>query len=121
MAQKAQAHLPIGHDGAAAGRIAPLAGERGGNAVLHDTIGSCQLLRRKRTRPRQNEGGQGHGAPGHVPGHVRSAAQPKTSPVMVLNHPSANNASWARTERGASVGLTPPAPCTSVSTPLLGT
>src|SRR5215510_13071379 len=117
MAQKAQAHLPIGHDGAAAGPIAPLAGERGGNAVFHDTIGSSQLLRRKRTRPRQNEGGQGHGAPGYL----RSAAQPKTSPVMVLNHPSANNASCARTERGASVGLTPPAPCTSVSTPLLGT
>ena len=53
-------------------------------------------------------------------GDLRTAAQPNTSLVMVLNQPSANSASCARTERGASTGLTPPAPGTSVSTPLTG-
>src|SRR5437016_6127779 len=46
--------------------------------------------------------------------------QPKTSLVMVLNQPLANTASCARAAAGALAGLTPPAPGTSMSCPLVG-
>src|SRR6516225_8394513 len=46
--------------------------------------------------------------------------QPNTSSVMVLNQPLAYWASRARVELGASRGLTPPEPSTSLSCPSAG-
>ena len=47
----------------------------------------------------------------------REPSHPKTSAVIVRNQASASTASAARVARGASAGLTPPAPGTSASCP----
>src|SRR4029453_7594143 len=99
VAQQAQADLPTGDDGAAARRIARRAGERCGDRVLTA----------RQTR-RATDGDEGC-----------AELHPKTSPVIVRNHASARTASAARAPRGASLGLTPPAPGMSASCPPLGT
>ena len=52
--------------------------------------------------------------------HSKAARYPNASAVIVLNQSSASRASCARNSAGASSGLVPPAPSTSVSRPLAG-
>src|SRR5262249_53876756 len=101
VAEQAQSDLAVRHDAAAAGGIALGAGER-----LRDRI---LALRDVALRDAQHE----HGRDDR--GQRRS--HPNTSPVIVRNQASASTASAARIARGASWGLTPPAPGTSASGP----
>src|SRR5262249_15010274 len=96
VAEQAEAHLATGDDRAAARGITLGAGERLPNRVL---------------RVRGAQHGRGRDDRGHRGCH------PKTSAVIVRNHASASTASAARVARGASWGLTPPAPGTSASCP----
>ena len=115
MAQQAKPDLPIGHDRAAARRIALRAGQRGRDRVADDRIGAQALLgeRARRSTPAWPR------APSHVQADVTLLSQ-KLPPVIVLNQPFAKFASSSRVARGASAGLTPPAPGMSVSCPLVG-
>src|SRR5438270_13129561 len=107
MSQQTKPDLAVGDDLLPAFGIARRSGQRRGNRVAGHRVGP-QLLR-QRGRCAEPERGQ-----------YRPAPQPNTSPVIVLNQPSANWASSARFARGASIGLTPPAPSMSASTPFAG-
>ena len=106
MAQQAKPDLPVRDDLQAARGISGSPGQRLGDRIARDRVGP-QLLR-GRGRAREQDG------------RYRPPRQPNTSPVIVLNQPSANWASSARFSRGASSGLTPPEPSMSASTPSLG-
>src|SRR5437899_2354541 len=93
--EQAQTDLAVGDKRPATRRIALGAGER-----LRDRILPTRHAHR-------TAGGDDR----------RHQSHPKTSPVIVRNQASANTASAARVARGASVGLTPPAPGTSASCP----
>ena len=93
MAEEAEPDLSAGHDGPAPRGIPARAGEG-----LRDRV---VALRRAAPAQHQRErAGEPH---------------PNVSAAMVRNHASASTASTARVARGASDGLTPPAPGTSAS------
>src|SRR5262249_62148123 len=101
-AKQAQAELAIG-DYRTPGRRVPLApGERSRDRIL----------------PARHADRRAHRAAGGD--ERRRESHPKTSPVIVRNQASASTASALRASRGASDGLTPPAPGTSASCPLVG-
>src|SRR5262249_58546707 len=97
--QQAQTDLTVDDDRAATDRVALRTGQRLRNRIFRardtDRATDGDERRRPPTRP----------------------AHPKTSPVIVRNQASASTASAARVARGASAGLTPPAPGTSANWP----
>ena len=100
MTEQAQADLAIDEDCPTALGIAPYSCER----LRHRILGMGTTCHAPRSEQRR--------AHGH--------SHPNTSLVMVRNQPSAIAASSARVARGASAGLTPPAPGTSASWPFVG-
>src|SRR5689334_21212531 len=117
MAQQAQSDLPVCDNGAAACAIPGRSRQRSFDAVAADPeAGERRLSQAGVPRPSEPEQGE----PQRQGQAVARAAQAKISAVMVLNQPSAKTASCARCAAGASLGLTPPAPCTSARPPLLG-
>src|SRR5262249_51297812 len=102
VAKQAQAELAIGDDRATARRVTLTTGERSRDRVLR--------ARHADRRAHRAAGGD----------ERRGESHPKTSPVIVRNQASASTASALRASRGASDGLTPPAPGTSASCPLVG-
>src|SRR5262249_7933719 len=102
VAEQAQAKLAIGDDRATAHRVTLAAGERSRDRVL----------RARDAARRAHRAAGGH--------ERRGESHPKASPVIVRNQASASTASALRASRGASDGLTPPAPGTSASCPLVG-
>src|SRR6185369_7915013 len=106
VAQQAKPNLPVREDLEAAFGISGCSGQRLRDRIARHRIGP-QLLRCR-------------GRAGEQSGRYHPPLQPNTSPVIVLNQPSANWASSVRFSRGASSGLTPPEPSTSASTPSFG-
>src|SRR5262249_4161786 len=102
VAEETQAELAIGNDRAAARRGTRRTGDRSSERVLR--AGHADR------RAHRAGGGDERGGESH----------PNASPVIVRNQASASTASALRASRGASDGLTPPAPGTSASCPLVG-
>src|SRR5439155_26979655 len=103
VAEQAQAELAVGDDRPAAGRIALGSGKRRRDRVL---------------RPHRTAARRAHHAAGGD--ETRGESHPNASVVIVRNQASASTASALRVSRGASDGLTPPAPGTSASCPPVG-
>src|SRR5438477_613710 len=91
MTQQAKPDLPVGDDLQAAFGVAGRSGQRCGKCVAYHR-GGPQLLCR-RYRDAQHEAGRYH-----------PSLQPNTSPVIVLNQPSAN---WASTGHQPERSATP--------------